>query len=167
MKTREFHYHLPQHLIAQKPCEVRSQSRLLHYSRASHNIKHLQFSDIADLIQPGDLLVFNNTRVIPARIYGHKETGGKVEVLIERLSSEFQCLAHVKASKTAKPGSKLILSNPDTEQQFTVSVDGREGDLFILSAEAGTTMAEMMESIGHMPLPPYISRQDSIDDFSR
>ena len=171
MKTREFHYDLPQQLIAQKPSEVRSQSRLLHYSRADQNIEHLRFGDIVDLLNPADLLVFNNTRVIPARIYGFKDTGGKVEVLIERLTSEFRCLAHVKASKTPKPGSKLILCNPEkdhpTKQQFTVTVDGREGDLFVLSSESGTTMAEIMETIGHMPLPPYISREDTADDFSR
>ncbi len=172
MKTREFHYKLPQQLIAQKPSEVRSQSRLLHYSRATQIIKHLQFSNIVDLVNPGDLLVFNNTRVIPARIYGYKDTGGKVEILIERLTSEFRCLAHVKASKTPKPGSKLTLCDPekknqDNQQQFIVSVEGREGDLFVLSSKTGTTMAEIMENIGHMPLPPYISRVDTIDDFSR
>ena len=172
MKTREFHYKLPQQLIAQKPSEVRSQSRLLHYSRATQNIKHLQFSNIVDLVNPGDLLVFNNTRVIPARIYGYKDTGGKVEILIERLTSEFRCLAHVKASKTPKPGSKLTLCDPEKEhqgkqQQFTVSVEGREGDLFVLSSETGSTIAEIMENIGHMPLPPYISRVDTVDDFSR
>ena len=172
MKTREFHYNLPQQLIAQKPSEVRSQSRLLHYSRTDQAIKHLQFCNIVDLVKPGDLLVFNNTRVIPARIYGYKDTGGKVEILIERLTSEFRCLAHVKASKTPKPGSKLILSNPEKEhqlkqQQFSVSVEGREGDLFVLSSDTGSTMAEIMESIGHMPLPPYISREDTMDDFSR
>jgi S-adenosylmethionine:tRNA ribosyltransferase-isomerase len=172
MKTREFHYNLPQQLIAQKPSEVRSQSRLLHYSRTDQTIKHLQFGNIVDLVNPGDLLVFNNTRVIPARIYGYKDTGGKVEILIERLTSEFRCLAHVKASKTPKPGSKLILSNPEKEhklkqQQFSVSVEGREGDLFVLSSDSGSTMAEIMENIGHMPLPPYISREDTMDDFSR
>lgn len=176
MKTREFHYDLPQQLIAQKPCEIRSQSRLLHYSRADRNIKHLQFSNIVDLIRPEDLLVFNNTRVIPARIYGYKDTGGKVEILVERLTSEFRCLAHVKASKTPKPGSKLTLCNPEKEhqaeqqqarQQFTVSVEGREGDLFVLTSETDSTMAEIMENIGHMPLPPYISRGDTTDDFSR
>lgn len=172
MKTREFHYKLPQQLIAQKPSEVRSQSRLLHYSRATQNIEHLQFSNIVELVNPGDLLVFNNTRVIPARIYGYKDTGGKVEILIERLTSEFRCLAHVKASKTPKPGSKIILCDPEKEnqgkqQQFTVTVEGREGDLFVLSSETDSTMAEIMENIGHMPLPPYISRVDTIDDFSR
>ena len=171
MKTREFHYHLPQRLIAQKPSDVRSQSRLLFYSRADQTIEHRQFRDIVDLIEPGDLLVFNDTRVIPARIYGFKETGGKVELLVERLTSEFRCLAHVKASKTPKPGSKLILGEAGegqkASQQYTVSVEGREGDLFILSSEQGTAMAEIMENIGHMPLPPYISREDTVDDFSR
>lgn len=171
MKTREFYYHLPQRLIAQKPSDVRSQSRLLFYSRADQTIEHRQFRDIIDLIEPGDLLVFNDTRVIPARIYGFKETGGKVEILVERLTSEFRCLAHVKASKTPKPGSKLILGEAGegqkASQQYTVSVEGREGDLFILSSEQGTAMATIMENIGHMPLPPYISREDTVDDFSR
>ena len=171
MKTREFHYDLPQQLIAQIPSEVRSQSRLLHYSRSDRNIEHLSFNQITDLINPGDLLIFNNTRVIPARIYGHKDTGGKVEILIERLTSEQQCLAHVKASKTPKPGSKLTLCDPESEhpdkQQFTVTVEGREGDLFILSSGTNNTIAEIMENIGHMPLPPYINREDNIDDFSR
>ncbi len=90
---------------------------------------------------------------------------------MERLTSEFRCLAHVKASKTPKPGSKLILGEAGegqkASQQYTVSVEGREGDLFILSSEQGTAMAEIMENIGHMPLPPYISREDTVDDFSR
>jgi S-adenosylmethionine:tRNA ribosyltransferase-isomerase len=102
MKTRDFHYQLPEQLIAQTPSDVRSNSRLLHYSRHDQHIDHLKFSDIINLINPEDLLVFNNTRVIPARMYGIKETGGKVEILVERLTSEFSCLAHVKASKTPK-----------------------------------------------------------------
>jgi len=174
MKTRDFHYDLPQQLIAQKPSKVRSQSRLLHYFRADQSISHRRFSDIVDLIKPGDLLVFNNTRVIPARLHGHKDTGGKVEILIERLTSEMQCVAHVKASKTPKAGSKITLSNPEQSEseqtdaeQFTVAVEGRDGDLFILRASPGTSMAEIMESIGHMPLPPYISREDTVEDFSR
>lgn len=167
MKTREFHYHLPEHLIAQKPCNIRSQSRLLHYSRADKSINHRQFNDLLDLINPGDCLVFNNTRVIPARIYGVKETGGKVEILVERLTSETQCLAHIKASKTPKPGSKITLSDVDKKQQFTVTVGGREGDLFILSSDSTVSMANIMENIGHMPLPPYINRDDTVEDFSR
>jgi S-adenosylmethionine:tRNA ribosyltransferase-isomerase len=167
MKTREFFYHLPEHLIAQKPCDIRSQSRLLHYSRADKNINHRQFSNIVELINPGDLLVFNNTRVIPARIYGFKETGGKVEILVERLTGENQCLAHIKASKTPKAGSKITLSDSDNKLQFTVSVEGREGELFILRSDSDFPMASIMERIGHMPLPPYINRDDTVEDFSR
>ena len=181
MKTRDFHYNLPEELIAQHPCEVRSQSRLLHYSRQDKRIKHLRFDDIIDLLRPDDLLVFNNTRVIPARIYGTKETGGKVEILIERLTSEHQCLAHVKASKTPKAGSVITLTQnrndesgrqDDEEMNYQVTVEGRSGDLFILSSQSDVSdsvlsMAEIMESIGHMPLPPYISRADSDTDFSR
>jgi len=165
MKTSEFNYHLPEHLIAQKPCDIRSHSRLLHYSRATKNINHLNFSEIIDLIEPGDLLVFNNTRVIPARMYGHKETGGKVEVLVERLTGTQTCLAHIRASKTPKAGSLIVLSNAD--KTYTVTVDGREGDLFILSTNTQHTMAEIMQDVGHMPLPPYIERSDTVEDFTR
>jgi len=166
MKTREFHYHLPEHLIAQTPCDVRSHSRLLHYARFDKSINHLEFNDIVDLINPGDLLVFNNTRVIPARIYGVKETGGKVEILVERLVNEHRCLAHIKASKTPKAESRITLCDASNRQQFTVTVEGREDDLFILSS-AEHSIADIMENIGHMPLPPYISRNDTVEDFSR
>ena len=167
MKTSEFQYQLPPQLIAQKPCDIRSQSRLLHYSRAEKNIEHLQFDDIINLLDAGDLLVFNNTRVIPARIYGHKETGGKVEILLERLTAEQQCLAHIKASKTPKPGTSITLCDENNKQQYKVTVEGRDGKLFILSTAANFSMAEIMENIGHMPLPPYIDRSDTMEDFSR
>ena len=166
MKTSDFNYHLPEHLIAQKPCDVRSQSRLLHYSRATQNIDHQQFSQIIDLIEPNDLLVFNNTRVIPARMYGIKETGGKVEILIERLIDETHCLAHVKASKTPKAGAHLKLSN-NAGKQYQLIVEARDNDLFVLVCEAGESMAQVMEDIGHMPLPPYITREDTSEDLSR
>lgn len=167
MKTRDFHYHLPEHLIAQKPCEIRSQSRLLHYSRDDQKINHLQFSSIIELLNKGDLLVFNNTRVIPARIFGSKETGGKVEILIERLTDEQSCLAHIRASKSPKPGNIITLSDDSNNLEFRVVVQGREGDLFVLSSMSEDSIANIMEKIGHMPLPPYISREDTIDDFSR
>lgn len=166
MKTCEFQYHLPQQLIAQKPCDVRSQSRLLHYSRKQKKINHLTFSDIVDLIHANDLLVFNNTRVIPARMHGYKETGGKVEILVERLINNQICLAHIRASKTPKVGNKIILSDAAKKFAFTVTVDGRDDDLFILSS-TDQPMAEVIEKIGHMPLPPYINREDTVEDFSR
>jgi S-adenosylmethionine:tRNA ribosyltransferase-isomerase len=167
MKTREFNYQLPEHLIAQRPCKIRSQSRLLHYSRADRSIHHLVFSDIAKLINPRDLLVFNNTRVIPARMYGNKETGGKVEILVERLTGEQHCLAHIRASKSPKPGSTLILSNQDRKIEYSVTVDGRDGELFMLNSKNGASMADIIENTGHMPLPPYINRDDTNEDFSR
>ena len=166
MKTRDFHYDLPEHLIAQQPCTERSQSRLLHYDRNRRRIAHLQFSQILDLLDKNDLLVFNNTRVIPARLYGRKETGGKVEVLIERLSGNNTALAHIRASKTPKAGALLTLSDADGSHRFQISVEGREGDLFILRSD-DCPLADIMESIGHMPLPPYISREDNDTDFSR
>jgi S-adenosylmethionine:tRNA ribosyltransferase-isomerase len=165
MKTCDFQYHLPEQLIAQKPSEIRSQSRLLHYSRKQMRTNHLRFDDIIDLINPEDLLVFNDTRVIPARMYGHKETGGKVEVLVERLTSAQTCLAHVRASKTPKAGGIILLIGED--KQYQVIVDGREGELFILRSDAQQTMASIMENIGHMPLPPYIERSDTEEDVSR
>jgi S-adenosylmethionine:tRNA ribosyltransferase-isomerase len=167
MKTRDFHYHLPEQLIAQKPCEIRSQSRLLHYSRDQRRIDHRQFSDLSELLNEGDLLVFNNTRVIPARIYGRKESGGKVELLIERLTGEMHCLAHIRASKSPKPGNIITLFDENKGLEFKVEVVGREGELFTLNSSTDHTIAEIMESIGHMPLPPYISRDDTVDDFSR
>jgi S-adenosylmethionine:tRNA ribosyltransferase-isomerase len=166
MKTSDFDYNLPEHLIAQQPCEIRSQSRLLHYSRADEKIEHHQFSQIIDLVEPSDLLVFNNTRVIPARMYGIKETGGKVEILIERLVDETHCLAHVKASKTPKAGTHLKLKNT-TGKEYQLTVEARDNDLFVLVCAVGETMAQIMEDIGHMPLPPYIARGDTKDDLSR
>lgn len=167
MKTCEFQYHLPQHLIAQKPCDIRSQSRLLHYNRKQQKINHLKFTDIVDLIHADDLLVFNNTRVIPARMYGHKETGGKVEILVERLINNQTCMAHIKASKTPKAGNKITLSDETKKFSFTVTVEGRDDGLFILTADTDQPMAEIIEKIGHMPLPPYINREDTVEDFSR
>lgn len=171
MKTSEFHYELPSDLIAQEPCDIRSQSRLLHYSRDSRNIQHLHFKDIKDLLKPGDLLVFNDTRVIPARIYGHKDTGGRVEILIERLVDESRGLAHIKASKSPKPGSHIYLDTCDgisgDDQRYRVTVEGREGDLFKIHVDTDQSLADIIEHTGHMPLPPYIERSDNEQDFSR
>jgi S-adenosylmethionine:tRNA ribosyltransferase-isomerase len=100
-------------------------------------------------------------------MYGHKETGGKVEVLVERLVNNQTCLAHIRASKTPKPGTRITLSDEDKKLVYTVTVEGRDDDLFILSSNANQTMADIMENIGHMPLPPYISRDDTVEDFSR
>ncbi|MDH5710915.1 MAG: tRNA preQ1(34) S-adenosylmethionine ribosyltransferase-isomerase QueA [Gammaproteobacteria bacterium] len=166
MRTDDFYFDLPDELIAQQPCEQRSASRLLHLARSpeSDQLQHLQFSDLPDLINPEDLLVFNDTRVIPARLYGQKATGGKVEVLVERLVNEKRCLAHVRASKTPKVDSLLHIGN---EGEYTLKVEARQDDLFELSSNSDTDLSEIMQRVGHIPLPPYITRADEAVDFER
>ena len=166
MKTRDFHFDLPDELIAQQPCEQRSASRLLHITRGSNHLQHRQFKDLPNLLNKGDLLVFNDTRVIPARLYGHKSTGGKIEVLIERLIDDKKCLAHVRASKTPKPGSVISISN-NAGSDYDLIIEGRQDDLFILSSNTDIKLTEIMERVGHMPLPPYITRGDEAFDFER
>lgn len=168
MRTDDFYFDLPDELIAQQPCEQRSASRLLHLSRSpaagSTSVQHRQFKDLPELLQPEDLLVFNDTRVIPARLYGHKATGGKVEVLLERLVDEHHCLAHVRASKTPKIGSLLHIGE---EGAYTLKVDARQDDLFVLSSHNDSKLTEIMQQVGHIPLPPYITRADEAVDFER
>ena len=114
MKTRDFYYDLPQQLIAQHPAKQRTDSRLLHLDRSQAAIEDRQFTDFPELLHPNDVLVFYNTRVIPARLFGHKPTGGKVEILIERITSEHSALAHMRASKTPKIGAEIILDSTDS-----------------------------------------------------
>lgn len=164
MQTRDFHYELPEDLIAQFPTARRSDSRLMVVDRRSGAVTDSQFDSLLDFLRPGDCLVFNNTRVIPARLYGKKSSGGKVEVLIERVLNENSALAHIRASKSPKPGSIIMLDNSD----FHIEVTGRKDDLFEISVtQAGVTLAEILESCGHMPLPPYITRDDESIDLER
>ena len=165
MKLSDFSYHLPPHLIAQEALQERTASRLLEVQNlpadtAKHEDK--TFSDIIDLIDADDLLVFNNTRVIPARLHGLKSTGGKVEVLVERLLSEHELLAHVKASKSPKEGAILEL-----EEHIHVEVTGRQGALFQLKVLNDASAIALLEQYGHIPLPPYIERADTEDDRER
>jgi S-adenosylmethionine:tRNA ribosyltransferase-isomerase len=162
MKVSDFSFDLPESLIARYPKAERSGSRLLSLDGISGKINHLQFPDIVDLINKDDLLIFNDTRVIPARLFGEKETGGKIEVLVERVLDEKSFLAHVRSSKSPKPGCKLRLEN---------SVDGvmvqRQGPLFEIHIDDQRSVLEVLESIGHMPLPPYIDRPDEDADKER
>ena len=160
MRTADFDFNLPDELIAQYPLEQRSASRLLHLSGT--NLIDRQFSEFPDLLLPDDLLVFNNTKVIPARLHGMKDTGGKVEVLVERLLDEHHLLAHVKASKSPKAGARLVL-----EQVIHATMIERVGDLFKLRFEGETSALELLQRHGHMPLPPYIDRADDKTDESR
>jgi S-adenosylmethionine:tRNA ribosyltransferase-isomerase len=173
MKTRDFSYDLPEELIAQQPAQQRTGSRLLHFDRKKEIILHdRQFIDFPNLLQPGDLLVFNNTRVIPARLFGCKASGGKVEILVERLIDDYTVLAHVRASKTPKPGTAIHLDTTRPEQQAVIfEVCERQHDLFVLTLKdtlRGTSsVADVLEQHGHIPLPPYIDRADDALDVSR
>ena len=161
MKRTDFHYELPVELIAQLPLEQRSASRLLCFDRQSGRLDDSKFSDLPGLLNPGDLLVFNNTEVIPARLYGNKASGGRVEILVERLLSQHECLAQVRASKSPKPGGTLIL-----EDGSELKVLGREDSFFHLQAVSGDLM-DLLQGLGHMPLPPYIAREDTQSDRDR
>lgn len=163
MKRSDFHFDLPEELIAGYPAEQRVGSRLLCLDRTSGNLADRQFVDIESLLQPGDLLVFNNTKVIPARLWGHKATGGKLEILIERVTSQQECLAHVRSSKSPKPGAEIYIDGV-SEPAFEM-VD-RENELFRLRAINGDVM-QLLQSHGHMPLPPYIERADELLDKER
>lgn len=162
MKVSDFSFQLPNELIARHPMADRSASRLLSLDGQTGLLKHLHFTDIVDLINKDDLLIFNDTRVIPARLFGEKETGGKIEVLVERVLDEKSFLAHLRSSKSPKPGCKLRLEN---------SVDAvmvkRHGPLFEIQIENDKSVLEILEAIGHMPLPPYIDRPDDDADKER
>jgi len=161
MKVSDFQFDLPQELIAQQPLEQRSDSRLLLLDRATRSLQDKQIRDLPSCLESGDLLVFNDTRVIPARMFAHKPTGGKVEILVERIRDEFSCLAQVRASKTPHPESSLVL-----EDGSELLVEGREGEFFCLRS-VEIPLAELMRQHGHMPLPPYIERPDTEHDQDR
>ena len=162
MKRSDFYFDLPEELIAHYPPEKRTDSRLLCISRETGDVSHRQFTDFPALLNPGDLLVFNNTRVIPARLFGQKESGGKVEVLLERVMAENQILAQVRASKTPKTGSTIIFT-----ADAKAEVLGREGEFFILAFPETVDLMQLLDEIGHMPLPPYIKREDELLDKER
>lgn len=160
MRTADFDFHLPKELIAQYPLEQRTASRLLHV--CGDNIVDRQFTDLPDFITENDLLVFNNTKVIPARLHGQKETGGKIEVLVERVLDDHHLLAHIRASKSPKVGARLIL-----EQDIQATMLERQDELFKLRFEGDKSVFELLELYGHIPLPPYIDRADEQADQQR
>ncbi len=165
MKLSDFYYDLPEALIAQYPAPERAASRLLCLEGDSGVLTDRWFTDLPSLLRPGDLLVMNDTRVIPARLYGRKQTGGQVEVLVERVLDSQRVLAHVRASKSPKAGSRLLLS-----ETVEAEVQGRAEDLFELCfrdrTDADRNVMAILDELGHMPLPPYIKRQDE-QDFDR
>lgn len=161
MKTSDFYFDLPDELIARYPMAERSASRLLCLNGSSGELAHHTFRDILDMLQPGDLLVFNNTRVIPARLYGEKASGGKLEALIERVTGEHEALAHLRSSRSPKPGTRIILEGVEVE------VTGRQGALFELKFLDERPLLNILDEVGHMPLPPYMERDDAEEDRER
>ena len=162
MLRQDFDFDLPEELIAQYPAQKRDGGRLLLLDGVTGGYSDRHFSDVVSLVNPGDLLVFNDTRVIPARLFGHKATGGRVEILVERLLDEDRCLGHVQASKTPKGGSRIIL-----EGGIELQVSGRRDDLFELVLADGPALMGVLERQGHTPLPPYIRRADEALDADR
>jgi len=162
MLRSEFHYHLPEQLIAQQPLAQRSASRMLLLDAQQGRLEDHLFREIGDYLQPGDLLVFNDTRVIPARLFGHKASGGKVEVMVERVVDSHNAWAHVRASKSPKPGSRLLLDGG-----VEVEVTGRDDGLFALRFLDERPLFEILDEVGHIPLPPYIERADDLADRER
>ena len=161
MKTSDFSFELPDELIARYPMPERSSSRLLVFDTEQDQIQDRIFRDIEELLVPGDLLVFNNTRVIPARLFGEKLSGGKLEALVERVIGEHDVLAHVRCSRSPKPGQQIRLGNA------LVEVIGREDALFHLRFPSDKPVLDVLEEIGHMPLPHYMERDDAEEDRER
>jgi S-adenosylmethionine:tRNA ribosyltransferase-isomerase len=160
VKRSDFHYELPPELIAQQPPARRGDSRLLALDGGV--LRDLYFADLPQLLRPGDLLVFNDTRVIPARLHGRKVSGGRVEVLAERLLDEHRVLAHVRASRAPRPGSGLLL-----EDAVSATVLARRDDLFELRFDTAEPVLAVLERYGHVPLPLYIDRPDEAGDRER
>ena len=157
MFISDFDYELPDELIARYPATDRRGSRLLELDRG---ISDRVFSDFASLLKPNDLLVFNDTRVIKARLAARKASGGRAEILIERVQSERAALAHVKASKSPKPGGRLLLA-----EDVVAEVMGRDGDLYAL--QFSVDVLPFLETHGDVPLPPYLGRDAESDDIER
>ncbi len=162
MKVSDFDYELPEELIASAPLPNRTDSRLLVLDPDSTDITDARFAQIGEYLRPGDLLVFNDTRVLPARLYGHKTTGGAVEILLERLSGGQEVIAQLRSSKSPKPGGQIVL-----EGGVRVEVLGREDDFYRLRFPASPPLPQILEQHGHMPLPPYIKREDTPADRER
>lgn len=162
MKVADFAFDLPNELIARFPSKNRTGSRLLVLDGNTGDVNHQQFPDIVEQINEGDLLIFNNTKVIPARLFGQKESGGKVEILIERVVGKSEVLAHVRANKALKPGTRVVLSD-----DYSCVMIGRDDALFQLQFESDEDVFAILDKIGHMPLPPYIDREDQDSDRER
>jgi S-adenosylmethionine:tRNA ribosyltransferase-isomerase len=161
MRVADFSFELPESLIAHYPQAERSACRLLQLDGPSGALTHGVFTDLLDKLEAGDLLVFNNTRVIPARMFGRKVSGGKIEVLVERVLDDHRVLAHVRASKAPKPGAELLLGD---DESIAATMVARHETLFELRFNDERDVFTILNAAGHMPLPPYIARPDEDAD---
>ncbi|MBI6160789.1 tRNA preQ1(34) S-adenosylmethionine ribosyltransferase-isomerase QueA [Serratia liquefaciens] len=161
MRVADFSFELPESLIARYPQSERSGCRLLQLDGPSGALTHGVFTDLLDNLEAGDLLVFNNTRVIPARMFGCKVSGGKIEVLVERVLDDHRVLAHVRASKAPKPGADLLLGD---DESIAATMVARHDTLFELRFNDERDVFTILNAVGHMPLPPYIDRPDEDAD---
>lgn len=162
MKKSDFFYALDESLIAQTPPARRGSSRLLYLDGPSGHYQDLVFQNILTLLKPNDILVVNDTRVIPARLHGHKASGGKIEMLVERILTPFRVSAQIRASKSPRNGTRLIF-----DHAIECEVVGRDDDLFILDfSHQSLPLLDILQQIGHIPLPPYITSTDSTIDHA-
>ena len=167
MQLSDFNYELPADLIAQHPLANRTDSRLLEVKAERRDHAQLidrQFKDILSIIKPGDLLVFNDTKVIPARLHGKKETGGVIELLIERITGDMQAWVQIRASKVPKTGSIIHIHNQSGET-FPVEMIGYDGRFYEIRFPKN--IFELLERFGELPLPPYIEHQPDGEDAQR
>ena len=162
MLRTDFDYDLPAELIAQRPLAARSAARLLALDGMG-GLADRAVRDLVELVRPGDLLVMNDTRVVPARLYAHKETGGRVEILIERITAPTQAMVHLRASKSPQPGSRLHLAGGVAIQVLGKTPLG----LYAIETCDGVLLTRVLEAHGHVPLPPYITRADDAEDRER
>ncbi len=161
MKTKDFHYELPEALIAQHPPKKRDGGRLLVLS-ADGELIDSQFPRIDEYLKPGDLLVLNDTKVIPARVYANKESGGRIEIMLERIVNANNVIALLRSSKAPKAGSQLYINDLPIFR-----VIGRDDDMFQLQFIGGGELTDFLDTYGHIPLPPYINREDELQDKER
>lgn len=162
MKTQDFDFYLPAELIAQYPVEHRASSRMLYLDSTNDRLQDALFTDLPAYLQAGDVVVFNDTRVIKARLFGTKSSGGKIEVMVERVLDDRHVLAVIRASHAPKVGSRLWLADA-----FSATVVSRDQAFYTLYFEHAETVAELLDRYGQLPLPPYITRQATVADEDR
>lgn len=162
MRTTDFDFYLPEELIAQYPTKNRTESRLLYVNNQSDRFQDDFFKNLCNFFKPNDLLLFNDTRVIKARLFGHKLSGGKLELMVERVLSESRFLALIKSSKAPKAGTKILIAG-----EIFAEILGREADLFLVEVQHALPVLDLLEKFGQLPLPPYITHSADEADESR